>query len=111
MKNNEQLTEANEQALIEQEIRDGVVSLTRPIKRGETMIDKVRITEAMSQPGSLRGLKLFDVVQSDVDSMIKLLPRVTEPQLTEVDIITMHSYDFGLLVSAAVSFLAPPSAR
>lgn len=101
----------DEQALAAQGIKDGIVTLTRPITRGDMVIDRVRITEAMSHPGSLRGLKLFDVVQSDVDSMIKLLPRVTEPQLTEADVITMHSYDFGMLVSAAVSFLAPPSAR
>ena len=110
MKNTNDVNGAPDLDQIGLEIKRGVVTLTRPIQRGEQVIKQVKITEAMSQPGSLRGLKLFDVIQSDVDSMIELLPRVTEPALTKADIVTMHSYDFGLLVTAAVSFLSPPSA-
>ena len=86
------------------------VTLTHPIMRGKEAIDKVTITESMSQPGCLRGLKLYDVMQSDVDSMFKLLPRVTSPVLTEVELVTMNSHDFTQLTIVAVAFLAPPSA-
>ncbi|MDK1707001.1 phage tail assembly protein [Serratia marcescens] len=86
------------------------VTLTRPIVRGKESITWVTITEAMSQPGCLRGLKLYDVLQSDVDSMFKLLPRVTSPVLTEVELVTMSSHDFTNLVTTAVTFLAPPLA-
>lgn len=90
---------------------DNTVTLTCPIQRGKEFVDSVRITEAMSQPGCLRGLKLYDVLQTDVDSMFKLLPRVTEPALTEAELVLMSSHDFIALSTAAVLFLAPPSAR
>lgn len=86
---------------------ENTVTLSRPIKRDKESIDKVCITEAMAHPGSLRGLKLYEVMQSDVDSMFKLLPRVTEPMLTEVELMTMDTRDFTALVTAAVTFLAP----
>ncbi|WP_249339761.1 phage tail assembly protein [Serratia marcescens] len=89
---------------------NNTVTLIRPIVRGKETIDKVTITEAMGQPGCLRGLKLYDVLQSDVDSMFKLLPRVTSPVLTEVELVTMDGRDFTQLTIMAVSFLAPPSA-
>lgn len=86
------------------------VVLNQPIKRGDTEISEVTITDTMKHPGCLRGLRLFDVMQSDVDSLIKLLPRVTSPMLTENELVAMGTYDFVMLATAAVSFLGPTSA-
>lgn len=86
------------------------VILNQPIKRGDTEISEVTITDTMRQSGCLRGLRLFDVMQSDVDSLVKLLPRVTSPALTEVELTMMSTYDFVVLATAAVSFFGPNSA-
>ncbi|MGV8925689.1 MAG: phage tail assembly protein [Ewingella sp.] len=86
------------------------VSLSSPIQRGKTEIKEITITEAMRQPGCLRGLKLYDVLQSDVDSLFKLLPRVTEPALMEVEIVSMNNADFVALATAVTGFLTPTSA-
>ncbi|WP_436882775.1 phage tail assembly protein [Enterobacter asburiae] len=86
---------------------DSTITLGVPVKRGEGVITSVRITDAVRQPGSLRGLKLYDVMQSDVDSLIKMIPRVTEPALMEHEILTMDNRDFVALATGIVSFLVP----
>lgn len=86
---------------------DSIIVLSVPVKRGDGFVTSVRITQAVRQPGSLRGLKLYDVMQTDVDSLIKMIPRVTEPALMEHEILTMDNVDFVALSSGIVSFLVP----
>jgi hypothetical protein len=85
------------------------ITLQTPIKRGETLIAVVSITDTMKQAGSLRGLKLIDVMNSDVDSLITLLPRVTEPALTPVEIAGMDTWDFAQMALGVSAFLQPTS--
>ncbi|ENK6704009.1 phage tail assembly protein [Yersinia enterocolitica] len=85
------------------------VVLQTPIKRGKSVIKEVSLTGALKQAGSLRGLKLYDVVTSDVNSLIKLLPRVTSPALTEIELVTMDIWDFSQLAAEVVDFLQPNS--
>ncbi len=85
------------------------ITLNTPILRGKTEIKEVTITDTMKQPGCLRGLKLYDVLQSDVDSLFKLLPRVTEPALTELEVMTMDNADFVALATGVTDFLTPTS--
>lgn len=85
------------------------ISLFAPITRGKSSIKEVAITDAMKQTGSLRGLKLYDVMTSDVDSLIKLLPRVTSPALTEVEVTALHPSDFAQFAAGIADFLAPQS--
>lgn len=88
----------------------GVVTLVTPIKRGETKINTITITPVIRQAGSLRGLKVYDVLTSDYNAMEKLLPRVTSPALTEHELATMETWDFCQLSNEAVDFLQPTSA-
>jgi hypothetical protein len=46
---------------------------------------------------------------SDVNSLITLLPRVTSPRLTEVELSTMNIQDFAELAAGVADFLAPSS--
>ncbi|WP_337263322.1 MULTISPECIES: phage tail assembly protein [unclassified Serratia (in: enterobacteria)] len=85
------------------------ITLQTPIKRGETLIASVIITDTMKQAGSLRGLKLIDVMNSDVDSLITLLPRVTEPALTPVEVAGMDTWDFAQMALGVSAFLQPSS--
>lgn len=87
-----------------------IIPLFGAITRGKTVIKEVTITDAMAQTGSLRGLKLYDVMVSDVDSLIKLLPRVTSPALTELEVTALHPSDLAQLATGIADFLAPPSA-
>ncbi|MDE9552533.1 hypothetical protein KKJ06_16940 [Xenorhabdus bovienii] len=57
------------------------VIFSEPLKLANgNSITEVEITETMRQVGALRGLKLFDVMTSDVNSLITLLPRVIQRQ-------------------------------
>ncbi|CDH34525.1 phage tail assembly protein [Xenorhabdus bovienii] len=86
------------------------VIFSEPLKLANgSSITEVEITETMRQVGALRGLKLFDVMTSDVNSLITLLPRVTYPRLSEADVATMPIRDFTELAAAIADFLAPTS--
>ncbi|ENZ3707472.1 phage tail assembly protein [Serratia marcescens] len=87
-----------------------IIPLSVAIKRtsGEE-ITEVTITDTMKQVGALRGLKLYDVMTSDVNSLITLLPRVTSPRLTEVELASMNIQDFAELAAGVADFLAPSS--
>lgn len=88
-----------------------VITLSAPIARKDSEITEVTITDAMKQTGSLRGLKMYDVMMSDVDSLIRLLPRVTNPALTELEVTMMDVADFGQLATAVADFLTPASQK
>lgn len=83
------------------------IALVKPVIRKNSEIKEVTVTEAMQQTGSLRGLKLYDVMTSDVDSLIKLLPRVTSPALTESEVSLLDVRDFAELSKEVADFLAP----
>lgn len=85
------------------------ILLAAPVIRKSGDIKTVTITDAMKQTGSLRGLKLYDVMTSDVDSLIKLIPRVTSPALTEVEVSQLDVRDFSKFATGIADFLAPSS--
>lgn len=62
-----------------------IVTLDVPIKRGNTIIDSVTLRRP--NPGALRGLSLIDLVMMNVTALQKLLPRITQPALTENEIM------------------------
>lgn len=88
------------------------VTLSQPIKRGDQEIKSVAITYTIKQAGSLRGLRLVDVLNFDYDAVSTLLTRVTAPQLTTTDISSMATGDFTALCEEITPFLtkAAPSA-
>ncbi|SYU60352.1 phage tail assembly protein [Klebsiella pneumoniae] len=88
------------------------VTLSKPIKRGDQEIKTIAITDTIKQAGSLRGLKLVDVLNFDYDAVSTLLTRTTSPQLTAVEISTMATGDFTALCEEITPFLtkAEPSA-
>ncbi|MDD9341743.1 MAG: phage tail assembly protein [Providencia heimbachae] len=87
-----------------------VITLSTPFKLDTgAEITEITITDTMKQVGALRGLKLYDVMMTDVDSLIKLLPRVTSPRLTEKEISTLPIADFAELAQGVANFLTPTS--
>ncbi|HHR5846970.1 TPA: phage tail assembly protein [Providencia alcalifaciens] len=72
-------------------------------------VTEITITDTMKQVGALRGLKLYDVMTSDVDSLIKLLPRVTSPRMSERDVSLLPIPAFNALATGIANFLVPSS--
>lgn len=86
----------------EQEKRPGVVTLDCPIKRGDQLISQVQLRKP--DAGSLRGIKLSDLLQLDVGSVMTLTPRISSPTLTSADVAKMDPADLLQLGSEIVAF-------
>lgn len=67
------------------------VKLDKAIARGEQTINEISLRKP--DAGALRGISLMALAQCDVDSLIKVLPRITEPTLTENDVLKMDPAD------------------
>lgn len=85
------------------------ITLTTPLKRAGKEIKEVTITDVMGQSGTLRGLSLVALLNADVNTLLKLLPRVTEPMLMELELASMPPWDFQELAAAVIDFLSPPA--
>lgn len=80
------------------------VDLDFPIVRGDQTIDKLQIRKPGS--GEMRGLTLSDLLKVDVASLIKLLPRITSPSLTEQEVATkLDPADLATCGGEVVTFL------
>ncbi|HHN8347199.1 TPA: phage tail assembly protein [Morganella morganii] len=85
-----------------------IVKFNSPVTlKNGNVITEVTITDSMRQAGTLRGLKMWDVATGDVNSMITLLPRVTQPRLSEQELFSMPVDCFSQLVNEVANFLAP----
>lgn len=88
---------------------DNVVVLEQPIVRGATEIKEITLRKPMS--GELRGLSLSDLLNLEVDALRKLLPRITSPALTEVELGNMDPADLLELGAKVGGFLLKKSAK
>ncbi|UVD96666.1 phage tail assembly protein [Pectobacterium parvum] len=86
---------------------DNVVTLETPIKRGDTQIDTITLIKPTT--GTLRGVSLAALAGSDVDAMIKVLPRMTMPALTESEITRLELPDMIAIAGKVIGFLTPKS--
>ncbi|MGV4076173.1 phage tail assembly protein [Citrobacter freundii] len=60
---------------------------------------------------TLRGVSLASLANSDVDALIKVLPRMTYPALTEHEVTRLDASDLISLAGKVVGFLSPASGR
>lgn len=88
---------------------ENVVTLENPIKRGDTLIETITLIKPNT--GTLRGVSLQDVATSEVNALIKVLPRMTYPSLTEHEVVNLELPDMIALVGQVIGFLSPNSAR
>lgn len=85
------------------------VEFDTPIIRGNLTISEVNINKPKT--GALRGLSLADLLKVDVDTVIKLVPRVSTPPLTENEIAALDPADFLSISTAVVGFFASAEQR
>lgn len=79
------------------------ITLDTPIKRGETTIEKVTLRKPNA--GELRGTSLQALVNLDVDALSKVLPRITQPTLTEAEVARMDPADLVQMGATFAGFL------
>lgn len=85
------------------------ITLDTPIKRGDQVITELTLRKPSS--GELRGIALTDLLQMNVTSLTKILPRLTSPSLTEQDVGRMDPADLVQCGSQVADFLLPKSSK
>lgn len=69
------------------------IELAEPIVRGETTIDSLILRKPKS--GELRGLTLQDLLTTDVSTIITLVPRISDPILTDAEARNLDPADLA----------------
>lgn len=81
------------------------VQLDTPIQRGEQTISEIQLRKPMS--GELRGVALTELLQMDVAALTRVLPRISQPALTEPEVAKLDPADLVQLGGVVSSFLLP----
>ena len=84
-------------------------TLETPIIRGDQTITTVILRKPNVQ--TLRGLSLGALVQMDIDSVIKLLPRISTPTLTNAEIERLEPADILAICGGVSSFFLTRAQR
>ena len=92
-------------------IANDTVNLRVPVVCGNKTVSSVKIGALARQVGSLRGIRMTDLFNTDVDAAAIFLERVTEPHLSRAALMSMCPEDFFKLYEVAVGFLLPSSAK
>lgn len=78
------------------------IPLDTPIQRGATTIDALRLRKPSA--GELRGLKLQELLQADVNALIALLPRIAEPKITGPEAEALGLADLAAIGGVVMGF-------
>ncbi|RSU73158.1 phage tail assembly protein [Sphingomonas sp. S-NIH.Pt3_0716] len=87
-----------------------VIKLVEPIIReGGTNVDTLTLRKPNA--GELRGLKVPEVVNGDVNTVIALLPRIASPVISQDEAETLNLEDFGEITGAIYGFFMNREAK
>ena len=81
------------------------VTLEFPITRGATTITQLHLRKPKA--GALRGINLAELLMLRAESVMVLLPRITEPPLLKHEVENMEPVDLIACATEVVNFLAP----
>jgi len=83
------------------------IKLSRPIERQSgAHVEELTLREPTA--GELRGLKVFDLLQADIDAVIKLVPRIAMPTVIAEEVERLHPSDLAALAGEIVGFFLNP---
>jgi len=88
---------------------DNTITLDTPVKRGKTEISEITLRKPSS--GELRGIQLAELIQLDVASLIKVIPRLSNPGLTAPEVANLDPADLLAIGGKVVGFLLQKSAK
>jgi len=88
---------------------DNTVTLDTPIVRGKTVIDSITLRKPQS--GELRGVHLVDLLNMDVATLFKILPRISHPSITAPEAANLDPADLLACGSKIAGFLLQKSAK
>ncbi|MBP8813913.1 MAG: phage tail assembly protein [Laribacter sp.] len=85
------------------------IALDTPIKRGETLIDSITLRKPGA--GELRGCTISDLARMDITTLVRVIPRISTPSLTEPEVNAMDLADLTELASEVAGFLLKKAER
>lgn len=71
--------------------------------------DIAEITLRRPNGGDLRGLKLSELLQLDVGSVMRLVPRISAPYVSESQMAEMSAADLTKFATGVVGFFIDPA--
>ena len=83
------------------------VHLKTPFKQGDKKVKSVLIRKPLG--GDLRGCLLANLVQMDVESVARLVPRISEPLIDEATFYSLDAADITSIAIAVTGFLVGES--
>ena len=85
------------------------IELDADIQIGGEHLEKLDIRKPNAQ--ALSGIKIADLLQGDVNAVLKVLPRVSTPTLTQQQAQHLEPCDIAQIGGALMLFLQPKSQR
>ncbi|MCG9011163.1 phage tail assembly protein [Laribacter hongkongensis] len=85
------------------------IILDTPIKRGDTLIDSLTLRKPGA--GELRGCAISDLARMDVATLMRVIPRISTPSLTEHEVSGMDLADLTELAGEVAGFLLKKAER
>lgn len=85
------------------------VDLPMAIKRGETEIASLVLRKPHA--GELRGVTLSNLLSSDIGSILTVLPRISEPPLTEHEAKMLEPENLVVVAGEIVGFFLTETER
>lgn len=82
--------------------KPNTVTLTEPITIDGKDVSKITLRKPGT--GELRGLKLAEIMTMDVNTLITLFPRITQPPLREDQITALDPADFTAMATGCLRF-------
>lgn len=87
----------------------GSILLETPIRRGDQVISSLTLRKP--DAGTLRGIKLADLLQMDVGALTTLLPRISSPTLTAADAAKLDPVDLVAIATEVGNFFLTKAQR
>jgi hypothetical protein len=88
---------------------ENTVELDTPIQRGNQLISTVTLRKPCA--GELRGIHLAELLNLDVTSLIKVIPRISSPGITAPEAAGMDPADLLAIGGKVVGFLLQKQAK
>ena len=83
------------------------ITLTTPIQRGEQVYTEITLTKP-AKVAQLRGINTVELLNLNVDALIKFIPRVSTPSLTEQEVGNLDPADLLQAGMAIIGFFIKP---
>lgn len=81
------------------------LNLSTPINRGDKQISEITLHKPIV--GSMRGVSMRAVLDMNVDALLTILPRISEPKLTEHEVNNLALPDLLQAGIVVASFFIP----